>query len=69
MPDILLLPQVNLLLSSTHRSTVQKRAFNVIIAIYKQLYEKVHSEESSFKKIADQIFSKKPEQVSELLCV
>lgn len=38
MPDVLLLPQVNLLLSSAHRSTVQKRSFNVIIAIYKQIY-------------------------------
>lgn len=38
MPDIFLLPQVNLLQSSTHRSTVQKRSFNVITAIYKQIY-------------------------------
>lgn len=40
MPDVLLLPQVNLLQSSAHRTTVQKRAFNVIIAIYKQIYGK-----------------------------
>lgn len=38
MPDVLLLPQVNLLQSSAHRTTVQKRSFNVIIAIYKQIY-------------------------------
>lgn len=38
MPDVLLLPQVNLLQSSAHRSTVQKRSFNVIVAIYKQIY-------------------------------
>lgn len=38
MPDILLLPQVNLLQSSTHRSSVQQRSFAVITAIYKQLY-------------------------------
>lgn len=38
MPDVLLLPQVNLLQSNAHRSTVQKRSFNVIIAIYKQIY-------------------------------
>lgn len=43
MPDILLLPQVNLLQSSTHRTTVQKRAFHVIIAIYKQLYGELMS--------------------------
>lgn len=40
MPDVLLLPQVNLLQSNAHRSTVQKRSFNVIIAIYKQIYGK-----------------------------
>ena len=38
MPDVLLLPQVNLLQSAAHRNTVQKRAFNVIIAIYRQIY-------------------------------
>lgn len=38
MPDVLLLPQVNLLQSNAHRSTVQKRSFNVIVAIYKQIY-------------------------------
>lgn len=38
MPDVLLLAQVNLLQSSAHRSTVQKRSFNVIVAIYKQIY-------------------------------
>lgn len=38
MPDVLLLPQVSLLQSATHRSTVQKRSFNVIVAIYKQIY-------------------------------
>lgn len=42
MPDVLLLPQVNLLQSGAHRSTVQKRSFNVIIAIYKQIYGKNH---------------------------
>lgn len=38
MPDVLLLPQVNLLQSNAHRSAVQKRSFNVIVAIYKQIY-------------------------------
>lgn len=41
MPDVLLLQQVNLLQSSTHRATVQKRSFNVIVAIYKQIYGKI----------------------------
>lgn len=41
VPDMLLLPQVNLLQSNTHRATVQRRAFSVIVAIYRQLYERV----------------------------
>lgn len=41
MPDILLLPQVSLLQSATHRTTVQQRSFEVITAIYKQLYGKI----------------------------
>lgn len=41
VPEMLLLPQVNLLQSSTHRTTVQRRSFSVIVAIYGQLYERV----------------------------
>lgn len=66
MPDILMLPQVNLLQSSTHRSTVQKRSFNVIIAIYKQLYERVHSAEKGYDQ-PEKVFNKTPEEVTELL--
>jgi len=66
MPEILLLPQVNLLQSSTHRLTVQKRSFTVIIAIYKQLYERVHDPENGFQNPSS-IFNKTPEEVSEYL--
>lgn len=66
MPDVLLLPQINLLLSSTHRSTVQKRSFNVIITIYKQIYERIHDPESGYES-PESFFSKTPEQVAELL--
>lgn len=66
MPEILLLPQINLLLSSTHRTTVQKRSFNVIIAIYKQLYERVHNPENGYEN-PEKVFSKTPEQVGEML--
>ena len=66
MPEILLLPQVNLLQSSTHRTTVQKRSFSVIIAIYKQLYERVHDPQNEYKN-HEMVFNKKPEEVSELL--
>lgn len=41
VPEMLLLPQVNLLQSNTHRATVQRRSFSVIVAIYRQLYERV----------------------------
>lgn len=61
LPEMLLLPQINLLQSSNHRSTVQKRAFNVIVSIYKQLYEKQGEEER------DRIFQKTPAEVCEIL--
>lgn len=63
-PEMLILPQVNLLQSTNHCSTVQKRAFNVIVAIYKQLYEKIHSGEY---QNPDQLLSKTPEQVQNML--
>lgn len=66
MPDILILPQVNLLLSSTHRGTVQKRSFNVIIAIYKQLYEKIYDPVNGHQN-PETILAKSPEQVAEFL--
>lgn len=65
MPEVLILPQVNLLQSSTHRTTVQRRALNVIIAIYKQLYERIHS--GDYQR-PEQLLSKTPEQVAEMLC-
>lgn len=62
MPDILLLPQINLLQSSTHRSTILRRSFSVIIAIYTQLYERVGNIEGS-----DIRLGRTPAEVSELL--
>lgn len=64
MPDILLLPQVNLLMASSHREAVQKRSFNVIHAIYKQLYEKVMEVDSGFDA---SLFQKTPDMVLEML--
>lgn len=61
---MLILPQVNLLQSSNHSTTVQKRAFNVIIAIYKQLYERIHSGDY---QNPEQLLSKTPEQVQNIL--
>jgi conserved oligomeric Golgi complex subunit 6 len=61
---MLILPQVNLLQSTTHSSTVQKRSFNVIVAIYKQLYERIHSGDY---ENPDQLLSKTPNQVQNML--
>lgn len=66
MPDILLLPQVNLLQSGTHRTAVQKRSFSVIAAIYKQLYERVHDPQHGFQS-PEWVFNRTPEQVTDLL--
>lgn len=64
MPDILFLPQVNLLIAASHREAVQKRSFNVIHAIYKQLYERVMDPESGFDA---SLFQKTPDMVLEML--
>lgn len=61
---MLILPQVNLLQSSKHSSTVQKRAFNVIVAIYKQLYDRIHSGDYANP---EHLLSKTPDQVQDIL--
>lgn len=66
-PEILLLPQVNLLISSGHRGTVQKRSFNVIIALYRQIYERIHDPKNGYAN-PELILPKTPEIVNELLC-
>uniref|UniRef100_A0A1A9UZ39 Conserved oligomeric Golgi complex subunit 6 n=1 Tax=Glossina austeni TaxID=7395 RepID=A0A1A9UZ39_GLOAU len=68
MPDILLLSQVQLIMSSAHRSSVRKRSFNVIVAIYKQIYERVHNPSNGFEN-PQAIFSKTPEQIAKILDV
>lgn len=68
MPEMLLLPQVQLLMSSAHRNAVRKRAFNVIVAIYKQIYERVHDPVNGFEN-PSAIFCKTPDQVAKILAV
>lgn len=63
MPDILFLPQVNLLVADSHRGAVQKRSFNAIHAIYKQLFERVMDPESGFDA---NLFQKTPDMVLEM---
>lgn len=47
-PDVCMLQQLNLLLSHTHKSLVKKRAFEVIFAIYNQLYTAVHDPANAY---------------------
>ncbi|XP_037953548.1 conserved oligomeric Golgi complex subunit 6-like [Teleopsis dalmanni] len=68
MPDILLLPQIQLLMSSAHRNAVQKRSFSVIVAIYKQIYERVFDPENGFEH-PEAILPRSPEQVAQILTV
>lgn len=68
MPEVLLLPQIQLIMSSSHRMAVQKRSFNVIVAIYKQIYERIHDPENGFEQ-PELIFSKTPQQVAKILAV
>lgn len=62
-PDSILLPQINLLLSSKHKKSVQKRSFDVLLAIYKQLYEAVHNRVNQYEA-PDSILSKTPEELN-----
>lgn len=66
MPDMLLLPQIGLLLSSVHRSTVQRRAFEMIVAIYRQLYGAVHDPENLYQNPGI-LMPRTPDQVLKLL--
>ncbi|XP_021917811.1 conserved oligomeric Golgi complex subunit 6 isoform X2 [Zootermopsis nevadensis] len=66
MQDVLLLPQICLLLSGTHRSIVQHRAFEVIAAIYRQLYEAVHDPENLYQN-PGVLMPRSPDQVLKLL--
>lgn len=66
-PDSILLPQINLLLSSKHKKEVQKRSFSVLIVIYKQLYKAVHDPKNKYEN-PNLILDKLPEELEKLLC-
>lgn len=66
MPDVLLLPQISLLQSSIHRSNTQRRAFEVIGAIYKQLYEACHEPKNLYQN-PNSLFSHSPEELTKML--
>ncbi|XP_018336028.1 conserved oligomeric Golgi complex subunit 6 isoform X2 [Agrilus planipennis] len=65
-PDTVLLPQINLLASSTHKKVIQKRAFEVLLAIYKQLYEGVHNPVNMYEN-PNSILNRTPEDLSKML--
>lgn len=65
-PDSMLLPQINLLSSSKHKKAVQKRAFDVLLAIYKQLYENVHNPVNLYED-PNSILNKTPEDFLKML--
>ncbi|OAD55396.1 Conserved oligomeric Golgi complex subunit 6 [Eufriesea mexicana] len=66
MPDVLLLPQISLLQSSNHRSATQNRSFEVIGAIYKQLYEACHDPKNLYQN-PNSLFSRTPEDLLQTL--
>lgn len=65
-PDVVLLSQINLLLSSKHKKTVQKRAFDVLLAIYKQLYENVYDPINLYES-PQQILETPPDDLFKML--
>lgn len=66
MPDVLLLPQISLLQSNNHRTITQKRSFEVIGAIYKQLYDSCHNPKNLYQNPSS-LFSRTPEELLQIL--
>ncbi len=66
VPDVLILPQLNLLHSNMYRATILRRSFNVLIAIYTQLYEKVHGLNNS-NIDPNNLFTKTPTEIADFL--
>uniref|UniRef100_A0A0K8T802 Conserved oligomeric Golgi complex subunit 6 n=1 Tax=Lygus hesperus TaxID=30085 RepID=A0A0K8T802_LYGHE len=65
-PELLTLPQVECLVSTSHRSQVISRAQQVIIAIYKQLYEYVHDPQCGYTN-PDALLPRDPTQIIAIL--
>lgn len=66
IPEVLLIPQINLLQSNSHRSTIQKRSFNVLISMYKQIYEKVFDPKNNYQN-PESLLSRTPDQLAAIL--
>lgn len=65
-PESSLLPQINLLSSSKHKHAIQKRAFDLLIAIYKQLYEGINNPSNLYEN-PHLILNKTPEDLTRSL--
>ncbi|XP_011314204.1 conserved oligomeric Golgi complex subunit 6 [Fopius arisanus] len=66
MSDAFLLPQISLLQNSNHRSTALKRSFQVIGAIYKQLYDACHDPKNQYQNPGG-LFVRTPEDLLDKL--
>ncbi|KYN04213.1 PREDICTED: conserved oligomeric Golgi complex subunit 6 [Cyphomyrmex costatus] len=66
MPDVLLLPQISLLQSNNHRMITQKRSFEVIGAIYRQLFDACHDPKNLYQN-PNSLFSRTPEDLLQTL--
>lgn len=66
MADSYLLPQISLLLNANHRTTALKRSFQVIGAIYKQLYDACHDPRNQYQN-PDGLFIRAPDELVEKL--
>ena len=65
-PDMFLLPQTRLLVSSSHRKNIVKRSLEVVAASYSQLYHAVSDPTNGYDSPAT-LMPKTPEQVKLLL--
>lgn len=65
MPDMILLPQVTLLSSAKHKTVIQKRGFEVLYAIYKQLYQGVHDPKNQYQN-PNSILNRSPEDLKRM---
>ncbi|CAH0725915.1 unnamed protein product, partial [Brenthis ino] len=65
-PDVYILSQLNLLISQNHKSYVKKRAFEVIMAIYEQLYQAIHDPKNGYVE-PQSIIRRTPNEVKKLL--
>ncbi|XP_047516190.1 conserved oligomeric Golgi complex subunit 6 [Pieris napi] len=65
-PDSYILPQLNLLLSHTYKTLIKKRAFEVVLAIYEQLYTAIHDQNNGYGD-ALTIIRRTPSEVKNLL--